>query len=324
MSEDNNHYWHNEWHLDKDLHKLLSIKNVTKINDDVETSIYGDTDSIFVGFDPAIKSCDWKNVLFNENQLNKIPHPFAIITDKEFDINIDNSNYKGLYRTKSDDSEYDLNLDSIDPSIKILLIDGFHVKNYDLNKALSDFKGKVMYNWDRELDLIHGMDRFRVEGYFKMKLEEHAASYGVENKEDFELERVDESIINIQKKKYIQHVVWEDGIEYPRFSYFFPKGVELVRSSTPPFARDKIMDIVKYLFEHPDSFNIQDLLANIRELRKQFELSDPDDIGGQTSCKKYDEKVLNDKEELEFVSGAHFSVKAAGLFNHILGQNPDL
>jgi hypothetical protein len=277
------------------------------------------TDSIFVGFNPAIQSCDWKDNMFNKKQLDRIPHDYAIITDKDFDIEISNDKYVSLYR--SFDLLGDDPLKTIDPSIKILIVDGYHIKNRDLNKLLSNHNVRIMYNWDRELDLIHGMDRFKIEGFFRDRLAQHADSYGVENKQDFELERVDESIINIQKKKYIQHVVWEDGIEFPRFQYIYPKGVELVRSSTAPFARKHITNIVKYLFEHPDTFNIKDLLGMIKKLRKEFELAEPDDLGGQTSCKKYDEKVLNDKDKLEFVSGAHFSVKAAGLFNHILGQN---
>jgi DNA polymerase elongation subunit (family B) len=312
MSEVNREYWYNIWHTDTELHKKLSIKDVIKINENVETSIYGDTDSIFVGIDPAINSCKWKNLLLNKSQLDKIPHTFAILTDKELSLNIDNPNYISTY--KSDIKE-------IDPNVKVLIVDGYFIKNYQVNNLLSSFTGKVMWNWDRELDFIHGVDKFRLEQYFKEKLEEHANSYGVSNNEDFELERVDESIINIQKKKYIQHVVWEDGIEYPRFKYIFPKGVELVRSSTPVFARKYIAEIVEYLFEHPDTYNVKDLLTKIREIRKNFELTEPDDIGGQTSCKKYNEKVLEDKTSLSFVTGAHFSVKAAALHNHILYHN---
>ena len=170
------------------------------------------------------------------------------------------------------------------------------------------------------MDFIQGVDYFRFGGYFKKCLEDYAESYGVENREDFELERISESIINLAKKKYIQHIVYEDGIPFDRLTYIFPKGVELVRSSTPAFAREKIVEIVKYLFSHPDTFNIKDLLKLVKNLRKEFELADIDDISMQSSVSKYEEKVLDDKEKLNFLSGAHFAVKSAAYYNWLLNK----
>jgi DNA polymerase elongation subunit (family B) len=123
-----------------------------------------------------------------------------------------------------------------------------------------------------------GIDKFKFADYFSTQLESFAERFGVDNIEEFELERVSESIISLAKKKYIQHIVYEDGVPYDRFKYLFPKGVELVRSSTPFFAREKIIEIVKYLFRHPDDFNIKELLSLVKTLRKEFELADIDDI----------------------------------------------
>lgn len=183
------------------------------------------------------------------------------------------------------------------------------------------------HQYKDELEFIHTLDKQRYAGYFKKCLDEHAATYGVENKQDFELERISESIISIAKKKYIQHIVFEDGIPYDRLTYIFPKGVELVRSSTPLFARDKILEIVKYLFEHPDNFTIKELLRLVKNLRKEFDLCVPDridEICMQSSCSKYKEKVLNDKDKLEFVNGAHFAVKASAYHNYLLNKNKNL
>lgn len=44
MSEFNQHYWANLWHLDEELHKKLYIKNPKQIFE-YEPSIYADTDS---------------------------------------------------------------------------------------------------------------------------------------------------------------------------------------------------------------------------------------------------------------------------------------
>ena len=301
-----------------------------EMNDDTHTFIANDMlvhNSVFVGFEPAIKSCKWQDQIFNSEYLNSVEKPFSILTKTKFKAKFKNSNLQAAILVDGLNEETESKIKDALSKSELLLIDGEFIKDWNLDKLIKDFKGEVFYNWKRELDFIHGLDKFRFADYFKECLDELAASYGVENKQDFELERVSESIINIAKKKYIQHIVYEDGIPYDRLTYLFPKGVELVRSSTPLFARDKIIGIVKYLFEHPDTFNIKELLKLVKNLKKEFDLCVPDridDISMQSSCSNYEEKVLNDKDRLEFVTGAHFAVKAAGHFNYLLHKNKHL
>ena len=317
MDKVNQDYWYGKWHLDTELHKNLCVRNVTQIKKSDNVGIYADTDSIFVSFKPALDNCDWKNLFFDN--IDKINKPFIILSKSTKNF----TNPSLIAKVSSCEELKELLPKS---NAEILILDGVFVKDRDISLLdLSSYR--VLWNWSNELDFIHGVDHFRIAGYFKEKLEEHALSYGVENKEDFELERIDDSIINIAKKKYIQHIVFEDGIYYDSLKYFYPKGVELVRSSTPAFARDKIIDIVKYLFSNPDSFNIKELLKLVKNLRKEFDLCVPDkidDISMQSSCSKYEEKVLCDKDKLVFVSGAHFSVKAAAFHNYLLYKNPKM
>jgi hypothetical protein len=314
MNRLNEQYWYKQWHLDFELHQKLGVKNVTQIPKDEPVSIYADTDSLFVSFEPCMQHCDWKNLVLPH--ITKFQKTFIILENRQ-ETKTDNPNCKGIFRSVFDMKQF---LQS--NQIETIIIDGFFVKSRDLIKdqELKDIlkDKKILWNWNNELDFIQGVDNFRFGGYFKNCLEEYAESYGVENREDFELERISESIINIAKKKYIQHIVYEDGIPFDRLTYIFPKGVELVRSSTPAFARDKIVEIVKYLFSHPDTFNIKDLLKLVKNLRKEFELANIDDICMQSSVSKYEEKVLDDKERLNFITGAHFAVKAAAYYNWIL------
>ena len=291
-----------------------------EVDDETHTFIANDIlvhNSIFVSFNPAMNHCDWRDIFFDN--VDKIKKPFIVLTKSN--RNFDSPNL--LAKVKSTE---DLKEALIESNAKVLILDGAFVKDRTLASIdLSNFK--VFWNWSDELDFIHGLDHFRIAEFFKQKLEEHAESYGVENKEDFELERIDDSIINIAKKKYIQHIVYEDGIYYDKLKYFYPKGVELIRSSTPAFARDKIIDIVKYLFSNPDSFNIRELLRLVKNLRKEFDLCVPDridDISMQSSCSNYEEKVLSDKDKLIFVPGAHFSVKSAAYHNYLLHKNPKM
>jgi DNA polymerase elongation subunit (family B) len=319
MDKVNEDYWYNQWQDDHELHYILGIKNVSPISRDEPVSIYADTDSLFVTFKPAIDHCEWENLIFKENYLNSIDKKFIILTpDEDFKTNSENCL---SISNKVEDFE-----ESLKQPYELILIDGHFVKDRKLNSLVEKdiFTSEIRWNWSNETDFIQGMDHFRYAGYFKKCLEDYAGSFGVENKEDFELERISESIINIAKKKYIQHILFEDGIPYDRLNYLYPKGVELVRSSTPAFARDKIVGIVKYLFSHPDTFNIKDLLKLVKGLRKEFELADIDDICMQSSVSNYEIKVLNDKSlPLQFVSGAHFAVKSAAHYNYLLGKSKD-
>ena len=52
MSDVNQDYWYNQWHLDFELHNRLGIKDVTPLDRSVEeVSTYADTDSLFVSFE---------------------------------------------------------------------------------------------------------------------------------------------------------------------------------------------------------------------------------------------------------------------------------
>ena len=321
MDAVNEKYWYEQWHLDYELHARLGVKNVTPIlkKNGEEVSIYADTDSLFVSFEPAINNCEWRNLYLNN--IDSIDKKFSILEYRQ-ETKTDNRNCLGIFR-KPDELKEFLKNNTVD----YLIIDGYFVKDRgfnspELKELLKDIE--IRWNWFNELDFIHGIDGFRFGGYFKNCLEEYAESFGVKNREDFELERVSESIMNFSKKKYIQNIVYEDGIPFDRLTYIFPKGVELVRSSTPLFAREKIIQIVKYLFEHPDDFNIKDLLKLVKNLRKEFELADIDDISMQSSCSNYESKVLEDKDRLDFVSGAHFAVKSAAYYNYLLNQNKGL
>jgi DNA polymerase elongation subunit (family B) len=326
MDKDNEEYWYKQWHLDFELHKKLSIDNVTSIDKKEPVSIYGDTDSIFVSFKPCMDHCNWKDRVFNSEYLNSVSKPFIVLSKNKLEIDNPNLVSKVISEGNTDEDISNFK-ESLKEDFDLILIDGFYSNNKEIIELLKDrnYGEDLHWNWCNEVDFINGIDQIRFADFFKQMLDEHANSYGVENKEDFELERISESIINIAKKKYIQHILFEDGIPYTRMDYIFPKGVELVRSSTPAFARDKIVNIVKYLFSNPDTFNIKELLKLVKSLRKEFELADIDDISMQSSVNKYDEKVLNDETlPLSFVSGAHFAVKSAAYYNHLLKENKPL
>lgn len=186
-------------------------------------------------------------------------------------------------------------------------------------------------------DFITKIAKFRLEPLFKSKLKGYAKKYHVENIQDFELENINESVIFLTKKKYIKHTIWEDGTQYPRLQNIVPKGVTLIQRGTPKFAREKVMQIINYLFDNSTTYNIKDLLKFVRDLRKEFELTDINDIVQSTNINSYWSSkiivdgqmidgpgIVEDKDRLVCAKGTYYTIKAAGLYNNLLYKHPEL
>ena len=175
----------------------------------------------------------------------------------------------------------------------------------------------------RELEFILHLNFVAIKNIFGQYLEEYALRFKVKNIQDFELETINRSGLHIEKKNYINNVVYEEGVFYQPLTRFISKGVQIVRSSTPPFVRERIWDFLNYLFSNPDNLNINDILKIVKKLRKEFALTNIEDISMTTSCTNYSSKVLNDTTSVETVLGAHFGVKAACFHNYLLNKNSE-
>ena len=188
--------------------------------------------------------------------------------------------------------------------------------------SMTPLMSTVYYEGDELKWILHFNGLF-VKFLFTEFLEDYAKPYGVKNIHDFELETINKSALHIQKKHYINNVVWEDGVFYEDLSHYYPKGVEIVKSSTPLFVRENIWDFINYLFKNPGNVNIKDILKIMKDLKKQFMMADIEDISMTTSCTNYDQKVIDDQANCECVKGAHFSIKAAALHNYLLNKNTE-
>ena len=125
MDTINQDYWYNQWHLDFELHKKMCIKNISKIGEKETVSVYADTDSIFVSYDPAIKNSEWRNLPLSK--IDSLQKSFVILEKRQETITT-NSNCLGIFREVSDFINF-----LKDNSPDILIIDGFFVKDYELN-----------------------------------------------------------------------------------------------------------------------------------------------------------------------------------------------
>ena len=181
---------------------------------------------------------------------------------------------------------------------------------------------------DKSRDFILYLYNNHIKELFNRYLDEYAAPYGVKNLHDFELETISRSILFIEKKNYLKNIVWEDGIKYDNMSYFSATGIEVVRSSTPPFVRGKkteggVYNVIRYIFSNPDNIQINEIIKIVKDLKKEFAMVDIEEISMTTSCSNYKTKVINDTSSYECVKGAHFGVKASAFHNFLLNKNSE-
>lgn len=303
MDFKNESYWYDSWHTDKWLHNQLGLTKVKSIDNtylDSSGNLYIPIDRS--GTKYATKK-DWEELWFMS--LDKLER----WATKESDVTL-----KAIYQ-----EVVDMKHNRITRKVPVSI----YVDTDSL--FLSYHPAMLSCDWNGDFkEFIMQANKLRIAGYFNNVLNSYAKRYGVENIEDFEMERVDKNVVFLEKKCYVQNIVYEDGIDYEEMSYLYYKGIEIIKSSTPKFARERVIGIIKYLFYHPDDYNIKDLLKLVKDLKREFVLADIEDICMQTSMNNYDAKVVNDKDKLEFVTGAHFSVKAAAFHNYLLNQNGEL
>lgn len=183
--------------------------------------------------------------------------------------------------------------------------------------------------WEgNDMDFVFNAYEKFIMKYNEKILNEYAQDFGVKNIQDFELEKYSETAIFLAKKQYIAHVLWEDGIKHPRLEYIYPKGIEVVKNSTPPFVREKIMEVITYILDKAKKPSILELTRKVKEIKKLFEdNASPgsiENISMSVSCNNYKKYVIDDQANFLVGSGCPIGVRAAAYHNYLINQNPKL
>jgi hypothetical protein len=320
-------YFYNKWHLDTELHKLLGTEYIAKSNKDGK---YYFLNKNYVKVDrpyPHFNTHEQGDILLSRKiSISKLKKIEGIVGD-----------YELMYEYKLFDTDNIQQLDTnpkwvkdLDTGVVFYAGNNSVTKYCDTDSYYFSYKPLMeSLNYEgNELEFILHFDKVAMKKLHKDFLDVYAKRYGVKNIQDFELETISKSILFFEKKNYLKNVAWEEGIFFDDLTYFSPTGIKIVRSETPNFVRGKdqsggIWEFIKYLFANADDLNIKDILKIIKQIRKEFDLEDYDNISSQTSCTNYNEKIMNDTTGLETIKGAHFSIKAAGLYNYILNKNSE-
>lgn len=337
MLEKIENYFYNHWHLDTEIHELLK-ETYIGIDNNFNAYMINKNDKIVFepkGPDKGEENKE-KSALFNllhdwninPSKIEKINPRKINIDDKEITIKWkrflhDFSNVRQIDGTEIGDREF---MDGYDTKFhkEEMIIYGDTDSLYITYEPIMN---SCNYNGDG-LEFILSLDRLFIEDLFEKYLDEYAQNYKVNNIHEFELETVNRSSIHLQKKMYLANTIWEEGITFEDRTNYIPKGIDIVRSSTPAFVRGKkqkggIWEFVNYLFKEAGNINSRDALKILKDLKSQFMLSDIEDISFSTTVSNYEEKVFDDQNSMKCEKGCHFSIKAAALHNYLLNKHSD-
>jgi len=172
-----------------------------------------------------------------------------------------------------------------------------------------------------EKDFILKLYNVRLAKYIEKILQKYADDNNAENFLSFELESIAKNAIWLAKKKYMQNIVWKDpNIHYEDLSKVSAKGFEIIQSSTPVFAREKLKDLITYIFSKED-LNMSEFAALLKEIKRQFKLANVDQISFSKKVNNYQQYIVNDYDEFEIASKCPINVRAAGYHNYLLNNS---
>jgi len=181
-------------------------------------------------------------------------------------------------------------------------------------------------DWEGDpIKLILGIYKHRLNDYLGTAFKKFAESCGTENIQDLELETISYSAIFLKKKKYVMDKAWKsgegDGIFYKEQQKIDAKGVEIVQSSTPAFARIKMKELLKIIFKERNKLNMRNLADLLKKEKQAFMLDNIENISMSSSISDYEKGIADDRKALVFNDHCPMHVRAGGYHNYLVNNS---
>ena len=181
-------------------------------------------------------------------------------------------------------------------------------------------------DWDKEpIKLIHEIYKHRLNDYLQKSFTKFAEICGTDNIQDLELETISYSAIFLKKKKYVMDKAWKsgegDGIFYNEQQKIDAKGVEIVQSSTPAFARKKMKELLTIIFRERSKLNMRKLADLLKKEKQAFMLDHIENISMSSSISDYEKGIADDRKSLVFNDHCPMHVRAGGYHNYLINNS---
>ena len=164
--------------------------------------------------------------------------------------------------------------------------------------------------------LIHLIYEHRLKAYLDKNFTAMANQAGTENIQDLEMETISHSAIFLKKKKYVMDKAWKSGAGGG--TYYEPqkkidaKGVEIVQSSTPAFARKKLMELLKIIFQERGKLNMRKFADLLKKEKESFMLDNVENVSMSSSISDYEKGIGEDRKKFVINEHCPMHVRAAG------------
>lgn len=136
---------------------------------------------------------------------------------------------------------------------------------------------------------------------------------------DLTFEQISWNILWTSKKKYVKNVCWSDGNDFEPMTQIEVKGLEINKSSSPKFVRDRLKDTVYFILKMGDNIDVGELVNYVKGIKSQFELAPIEDISISQRVNGYEKYVIKaENDEFEYVKGIPIGVRACSVYNNEL------
>jgi len=170
-------------------------------------------------------------------------------------------------------------------------------------------------------DLILAINEHRLKGYLKKCFDLYSKKWNTDNYQDFELETLSINGIFLGKKKYVTNIVYSDGVHSESLSSIKTTGVEMIKGGTPPFVREKLLYLTKYIFSKGREFNLREFVQELKTIKRDFKAQEPENISIGISINNYEKFIMNDTTGFEVGKACPIHVRASGYHNYLLNNS---
>ena len=170
-------------------------------------------------------------------------------------------------------------------------------------------------------DLILKINEYRLNDFLKKCFDIYAKKWNTDNYQDFELETLAINGIFLGKKKYVTNLIYDSGIHIEPLSQLKTTGVEMIKGGTPPFVREKLTYLTKTIFQKGRSFDIREFVKELKTIKKEFKVQEPQFISAAVNINNYEKFILNDTTNFEVAKACPIHVRASGYHNYLLNKS---
>lgn len=180
---------------------------------------------------------------------------------------------------------------------------------------------KLNLKFESDLDYVKWMNEFDkdvIKPFLNDILNIYASRYGIPQLINFKREKIITGMIILAKKKYVTQIKDKEGEIFDDLLTDVT-GIEIIKTSTPKFCRDALLELVKKMFVINDKEIITNEIMKIKKMFKDQNITDisfPRGVSEYTEYAKDTEYYL--KRGLTYPSGCPYHVRASMNYNYTI------